>query len=198
MPKFTEQEKEQIRQSLLSKGRELFIQYGLAKTSIDDIVLACEIGKGSFYKFFSSKEELYFAILKNEEEVRETVLNQLFKEELSSKELLSSFFHTSFQFVEENPFLQRVFQNGEHERLMRKLPHEMMAFSEHNMNRGTLAIHTLIERGILPKEDPQVIVGIIKAIMMLRLHKEEIGDELFPKVMEKIIDFIAEGLTKER
>lgn len=74
MPKFTEQEKEQVRQSLLIKGRELFIQYGLAKTSIDDVILACGIGKGTFYKFFASKEELYFEILKNEEEVRETVL----------------------------------------------------------------------------------------------------------------------------
>ncbi|MBY0595390.1 TetR/AcrR family transcriptional regulator [Bacillus bingmayongensis] len=198
MPKFTEQEKEQIRQSLLEKGRELFIQYGLAKTSIDDIVLACGIAKGSFYKFFSSKEELYFEILKNEEEVRETVLNQLFQEKLSSKELLSSFFHTSFQFVEDNPFLQRVFQNGEHERLMRKLPNEMMEFSQYNMERGALAINTLIDRGVLPKDDPQVITGVIQAVMMLRLHKDEIGGELFPKVMDKLIDYVSEGLTNEK
>ncbi|MEE6450290.1 TetR/AcrR family transcriptional regulator [Gottfriedia acidiceleris] len=197
MPKFTDQEKEQIRQSLLIKGKELFIQYGLAKTSIDDIILVCGIGKGTFYKFFSSKEELYLEILKNEEEVRETVLNELFRENLPPKELLSSFFHTSFELVEKNPFLQRVFQNDEHERLSRKLPEQMFEFSEKNRKRGIHAIKILIDRGVLPKKDPQVIVGIIQAVMMIRLHQQEIGYGVFPKVMEQIIEFVSEGFTKE-
>ncbi|MGG1368395.1 TetR/AcrR family transcriptional regulator [Priestia megaterium] len=196
MPKFTEQEKEHIHQSLMEKGRELFIQYGLAKTSIDDIIQACGIAKGSFYKFFQSKEELYFEILKNEEEVRATVLNELFRENLPPKELLTSFFHTSFKFVEDNPFLQRVFQNDEHERLTRKLPQQMMEFTKWQTQRGIDAIQILMERGVLPQENPEVIVGVIQAIMMLRLHKEEIGTDLFPKVMDKLIDYVAIGLTK--
>lgn len=196
MPKFTEQEKEHIHQSLMEKGRELFIQYGLAKTSIDDIIQACGIAKGSFYKFFQSKEELYFEILKNEEEVRETVLSELFRENLPPKELLTSFFHTSFKFVEDNPFLQRVFQNDEHERLTRKLPQQMMKFNKWQTQRGIDAIQILMERGVLPQENPEVIVGVIQAIMMLRLHKEEIGTDLFPKVMDKLIDYVTIGLTK--
>jgi len=196
MPKFTEQEKEHIHQSLMEKGRELFIQYGLAKTSIDDIIQACGIAKGSFYKFFQSKEELYFEILKNEEEVRETVLNELFRENLPPKELLTSFFHTSFKSVEDNPFLQRVFQNDEHERLTRKLPQQMMEFTKWQTQRGIDAIQILMERGVLPQENPEVIVGVIQAIMMLRLHKEEIGTDLFPKVMDKLIDYVTIGLTK--
>ncbi|CAM5783267.1 MULTISPECIES: TetR/AcrR family transcriptional regulator [Brevibacillus] len=198
MPKFTEQEKEQVRQSLLIKGRELFIQYGLAKTSIDDVILACGIGKGTFYKFFASKEELYFEILKNEEEVRETVLRELFRENLPPKELLASFFRTSFELVEKNPFLQRVFQNDEHERLARKLPEQMRQFSQENTERGIRAVELLIERGALPKDDPQVIVGIMQAVMMMRLHKQDIGHEIFADVMDKIIEFVAEGLTREK
>ncbi|MED0673901.1 TetR/AcrR family transcriptional regulator [Aneurinibacillus aneurinilyticus] len=199
MPKFTEEEKEHIRQSLLVKGKELFVKYGLAKTSIDDIILACGIGKGTFYKFFPSKEELYYEILKNEEEVKKTVLNELFREKLSPKELLTSFFHTSFQLVEENPFLQRAFQDGEHERLARKLPkHIVEQFSKEYTERGIQAVNILIERGVLPKEEPEVIVGIMQAIMRMRLYKEKIGNDVFPKVMDRIIEYVAEGLTKEK
>ncbi|WP_028401658.1 TetR/AcrR family transcriptional regulator [Ectobacillus panaciterrae] len=199
MPKFTEKEKEHIRQSLLLKGKELFIKYGLAKTSIDDIILACGIGKGSFYKFYPSKEELYYEILKNEEEVRDTLLSELLRENLPPKELLASFFHTSFQLVEENPFLQRVFQDDDHERLVRKLPKQMIEeLSKEDTERGIYAVNVLIGRGVLPKEDPQVIVGIMKAVMMMRFHKEKIGENVFPKVMEKIIEYVAEGLTKEK
>ncbi|MFI8708725.1 hypothetical protein ACIGHG_16960 [Bacillus sp. NPDC077411] len=80
---------------------------------------------------------------------------------------------------------------------MRKLPNEMMEFSQYNMERGTLVINALIERGVLPKDDSQVITGIIQALMML-LHKDEIGEELFPKVIDKLIEYVSEGLTNKK
>ncbi|MEA0553345.1 TetR/AcrR family transcriptional regulator [Lysinibacillus irui] len=198
MPKFTENEKEQIRQDLFVKGREIFIKYGLAKTSIDEIIRECGIAKGTFYKFFSSKEELYFEILINEVEVRETVLNELFRENLSSRELLNSFFHFSFDSVDKNPFLQSAFQNDEHEKLTRKLPAQMSEFNQNNAKRGIHAVNALINQGMLPKEDPRVIVGIMQAVMSLRLHKKDIGDDIFPIVKDKIIEFVIEGLLKEK
>lgn len=198
MPKFTENEKEQIRQDLLIKGRNIFIKYGLAKTSIDEIIRECGIAKGTFYKFFNSKEELYFEILINEVEVRESVLNELFRENLSPKELLHSFFHFSFDSVEKNPFLQRALQNDEHERLTRKLPAEMSDFNQKNAVRGIHAVNALMNQGTLPKDDPRVIVGIMQAVMTLRLHKQEIGDDIFPLVKDRIIEFVIEGLLKEK
>ncbi|SFI11748.1 hypothetical protein SAMN04488574_101656 [Bacillus sp. 71mf] len=66
------------------------------------------------------------------------------------------------------------------------------------MERGTLVINALIERGVLPKDDSQVITGVIQALMMLRLHKDEIGEELFPKVIDKLIDYVSEGLTNKK
>ncbi|MEI4800870.1 hypothetical protein WAZ07_05935 [Bacillus sp. FJAT-51639] len=65
------------------------------------------------------------------------------------------------------------------------------------MERGTLVINALIERGVLPKDDSQVITGIIQALMML-LHKDEIGEELFPKVIDKLIEYVSEGLTNKK
>lgn len=198
MPKFSETEKEQIRQSLLNKGRELFIQYGLAKTSIDDIVHACGIAKGSFYRFFSSKEELFYVILKQEEEVRANVLMQLFREDLPPKQLIRAFFHKSLELVEENPFFRFLFQDGEYERVIRKLPQALHEeWQSQDVEHGVEAVNRLIKRGVLPNGDPQLIVGIMKAVMLLRLHKDKFGATLFPLVMEKIIDYVSEGLTKE-
>lgn len=198
MPKFTDIEKEHIKQDLLIKGRNIFIKYGLAKTSIDEIIRECGIAKGTFYKFFNSKEELYYEILINEVEIREEVLNELFRKNLTSKELLYSFFHFSFDSVEKNPFLQQVFQNDEHDRLLRKLPAQMSEFNKMNAMRGIEAVNFLMEQGTMPKNDPRVIVGIIQAVMTLRLHKSEIGDDIFPIVKDKIIEFVVEGLLKEK
>ncbi|WCN36453.1 TetR/AcrR family transcriptional regulator [Aneurinibacillus uraniidurans] len=199
MPKFTEAEKAQIHQCLLTKGKELFSKYGLAKTSIDDIVLACGIAKGSFYKFFSSKEELYYVILRHEEKIREQVLGELLREDLSPKELLTSFFKKSLQLVDENPFLQLMFQEGEYERIVRKLPpHLRQETAQEDVEKGMQAVVMLMQRGVLREEDPNVIVGVIKAIMMIRLHKEKIGADIFPDVMNQVIEHVVAGLAVER
>ncbi|TEB06004.1 putative acrEF/envCD operon repressor [Pelotomaculum schinkii] len=197
MSKFNENEKEQIRQCLLTKGKELFIQYGLSKTSIDDLVQACGISKGSFYKFFTSKEELFYVILQNQEEISNRLIGEHLRKNLPPKELISSFFHMAFQMADENPLLQQWFEDGEHERIIRKLPkHLVDDFAQDNDKKGIVFVQALIERGVLKEQDPEVINGVMRAIMMLRLYKEKFGSDLFPKIMDVIIDYISEGLTK--
>jgi len=197
MPKFTESEKEEIRRTLLHKGKELFLKYGLAKTSIDDIVQACGIGKGSFYKFYSSKEELFYAIVKKEEQVRDQALGSLFQEQKSGTELVRSFFETCFRMADENPFLQHMLKEGEYERLVRKLPrHVVEESSREDDEKGKQAIEALMSLGVFREQDPDLIVGILKAVLLLRLHKEKIGEELFPRVMDRLFTYVAKGLTQ--
>ena len=52
MPKFSDSEKERIRQKLMREGERLFAAYGIKKVSIDEIVKAAGIAKGSFYTFY--------------------------------------------------------------------------------------------------------------------------------------------------
>ncbi|HBV98484.1 MAG: TetR family transcriptional regulator [Peptococcaceae bacterium BICA1-7] len=197
MSKFNDSEREQIRQCLLNKGKELFIQYGLHKTSIDDLVQACGIGKGSFYKFFSSKEELFYVILNKQEEIRNRLIVEHLNEDLPPKELISSFFHLAYKLADENPLLQQWLQDGEAERITRKLPeHLIKGFSQDHTEKGILFVKTLIQRGVLREQDPEVIEGVLRTILMLCLLKDKIGSDLFPKIMDVIIDYISEGLTK--
>lgn len=197
MSKFTENEKEQIRQCLLTKGKELFIKYGLSKTSIDDLVQACGIAKGSFYKFFSSKEELFYVILNKQDEIRNRLIVEHLRENLPPKEMISSFFHLAFKLADENALLLQWFQDGEFERITRRLPkHLIEEASQDHTEKGIVFVQALIERGVLREQDPEVVVGVMRAIMMLRLYKEKLGNDIFPKIMNVIIDCIAEGLTK--
>lgn len=198
MAKFSEGEKERIRECLLAKGKELFLQYGLAKTSIDDIVQACGIAKGSFYKFYSSKEELFYVILQKQEEIPRQLMEELLQKDLPPKEMLASFFHTAFKLADENVLLRQWFKDGEYERVIRKLPRELLEeTSQGHINKGISFVETLIQRGILRDEDPEVVTGVMKAIMLLRLHKEQLGDEIFPRIMDIIIECVAEGLSKK-
>lgn len=59
----TDQEKELQRQKLMTKARELVLDFGVKKVSIDDIVKAAGMAKGSFYHHFSGKEELLMQLV---------------------------------------------------------------------------------------------------------------------------------------
>lgn len=60
---FTEYETEQLRKALLKETRRCAVTLGMKKTSVDQLTKAVGIAKGSFYKFYESKELLFFAVL---------------------------------------------------------------------------------------------------------------------------------------
>lgn len=57
------QQKQEKKQSLLTAARELFIENGVAKTSIDQIASRAQVAKGTFYLYFRDKEDLLQALI---------------------------------------------------------------------------------------------------------------------------------------
>jgi AcrR family transcriptional regulator len=62
-PKISEEAKEERKQLLLHAALECFAKNGYYATSVDDIVAFANLSKGSFYNYFSSKEELFISLL---------------------------------------------------------------------------------------------------------------------------------------
>lgn len=58
-----EQQKQEKKQSLLTAARELLIENGVAKTSIDQIASRAQVAKGTFYLYFRDKEDLLQALI---------------------------------------------------------------------------------------------------------------------------------------
>ena len=64
MPKmYSPEEREHIEKRLLETAGECLSLYGVRRTTVDEIVKRAHIAKGSFYLFYSSKEELFLALL---------------------------------------------------------------------------------------------------------------------------------------
>jgi TetR/AcrR family transcriptional repressor of nem operon len=53
---------EQRRADLLAAGQALFIEKGIAATSLEDITTGAGVSKGLFYLYFRSKEDMVFAL----------------------------------------------------------------------------------------------------------------------------------------
>ena len=62
---FTDYEAEQLHKALLKETRRCAVTLGMKKTSVDQLTKAIGIAKGSFYKFYESKEMAFFAVLES-------------------------------------------------------------------------------------------------------------------------------------
>jgi AcrR family transcriptional regulator len=58
-----EREKQMRQREILGSARELFLQKGYHNTTLEEIALHAEFGKGTIYNYFSSKEELFYGML---------------------------------------------------------------------------------------------------------------------------------------
>ena len=60
---FTQQEKRFIRRELRRVAREFASSIGMRRTTVEQLAAAAGISKGAFYKFYDTKELLFFEVL---------------------------------------------------------------------------------------------------------------------------------------
>ncbi|MCP4895840.1 MAG: TetR/AcrR family transcriptional regulator [bacterium] len=72
-------DRETKRTTLLDAAMAVFVRKGFARTRVADIATEADVGKGTVYEYFASKEALFFAVF---ERIQEDIASEL-KPELS-------------------------------------------------------------------------------------------------------------------
>ncbi len=97
------------REEILSAAEKVFAAKGFFPTTMSDIARRAEFGTGTLYKYFKSKEELYFTLI--DEKVEE--INRLVKTELSQRdsavERIKKVLRLQFEFIERNRDFFRIY-----------------------------------------------------------------------------------------
>ncbi|HEX5891394.1 MAG TPA: TetR/AcrR family transcriptional regulator [Nitrososphaeraceae archaeon] len=83
-PRVTDQYKTEVKEKIVQAAITTFSKYGYDKTRMDDIAKSANLGKGTLYLYFKSKEELFYAISENSIKELKEQLSKLFskKEDL--------------------------------------------------------------------------------------------------------------------
>jgi len=97
------------REEILSSAEKVFAAKGFFPTTMSDIAREAEFGTGTLYKYFKSKEELYFTLI--DEKVEE--MSRLVEAELSQKtsaiERIKKVLGLQFEFIERNRDFFRIY-----------------------------------------------------------------------------------------
>lgn len=196
MPKFTDAEKESIKQDMMKAAHRCFIAKGLKNTSIEEITSSVSIAKSSFYVFFESKEKLYLELLVLEGEEIERRIWPLVEQAKDLREAIKVYLQEMSAALESNILTQRLITNLEEYNLVsRKIGPE---YSATKTLRSIVPLMEFIEKNQnqLIDEDMEVIAGVIRASLAMMIHKNDIGEEIYPRVQDILFNGVANELTK--
>lgn len=199
MPTFTEEKRDRVRESLRENGRELFARYGIRKTAITELTEPAGIGKGTFYQFYDSKEDLYVDILiQDREEIVPRILNESFEAHDDPQEAISAFLTLGMDEIESNPFFRKIIVEDELDELR---AHHTEENRKPGDKHDTAYILPYIEEwyaeGRISGPNPETIVDVLNAVAYLTLHMEDIGEDRYPAVRDTLIAAVAAELTDE-
>lgn len=188
MPKrYSEEERAYIRKRLKEEAVSCMGQFGIRRTTVDEIVKRVNIPKGTFYLFYKSKELLLFDVIQEQHELINQKLYQeisRFSNEPFSVEKLTDVIFEFYKMTEEMPMFQ-LMDSQEIELLVRKLPREVV---EAHLQDDTDSIQKLFSFLPVKKEvDIKVVSAAFHAIYYATLHKDEIGEEGYDEALRMLI-----------
>ena len=182
---FTEYETEQLRKALLKETRHCAVTLGMKKTSVDQLTKAVGIAKGSFYKFYESKEMLFFAVLEGIHSELYGVADQALSETASlptSERVAKAILAVCKRLSDTGDM---IFIENDAKPLLQRLPEEVKKVHYHD---DETHIRQLLEKyDLVPKSGTSLAVATVFGLILTVSHKEQIG-ELYPQVLETLVN----------
>ncbi|MFZ6638613.1 TetR/AcrR family transcriptional regulator [Undibacterium sp. TC4M20W] len=173
-----ERRKDARPQELLAAALDLFVERGFAATRLDDVARAAGVSKGTLYLYFSSKEELFKAV------VRESIVPLIGEAE----SVIEQFEGNSEELFR---LIMKTWWGSIGNTKLSGLPKLMMAeagnfpelarfYQEEVINRGENLVMTMLKRGMARGEIRSVDVEIdarilIAPMIMMMIWKHSQG-----------------------
>ncbi|GGP10677.1 TetR/AcrR family transcriptional regulator [Oceanobacillus neutriphilus] len=187
------------RQRLFESARNLFLEQGFKKTNVAAITERAEVAVGTFYKYFASKEQIFFEVYQAENERAKRLIVSQINLDQSPKEVINQFLKSMIQTSEENPILSEWYRNTEISQII------MEHIQEPDIWQNSYVYSFLIENIKRWRETGQfrkdieldTIIALFNALVVVDNRKEDIGSQHYPQVLELLAEMIVDGLSTE-
>ncbi len=190
-----ERERAARREQILQAAREVFLQKGFGSATMDEIAQRAELGKGTLYSYFRTKEELYVTVMSEGLQILFDRIEETLSLPLGPEEIIRRLGEVYYEYYLEHRDYFRVFFFLEHGEVSKELPRELI---QGNIERGTRCLRLfaeVVERGI--REGIFATVDPWKAAVafwgatngILFLFEEEVNREIIGTDVEQLIHY---------
>jgi AcrR family transcriptional regulator len=100
-------------EKILAVAARLFASHRFHETRMEDIAAAAEVGKGTLYRYFQDKDELYTALLVRAGEQLESRLQHALASAATAREKLEAIVSALIEYFDEQPHVLDIIQHAE-------------------------------------------------------------------------------------
>lgn len=114
-----EREQQERENYIISKSIELFCEYGFENVSMDQIAKESEFTKRTVYRYFQSKEDLYFAAIFQGHQILYAILKESILNGNTGFEKLRSCFYAYYDYCKTYPALAQLVNKRQYIKLQK-------------------------------------------------------------------------------
>ena len=202
-------EKKQLsRRKILDAAREVFFRDGFMAANLDEVAQKAGVAKGTLYRYFESKAELYVAVLVHNADAFVERMQQTIDPVLSPDEQIRRIGLFYFKHYCENREYFRIFCAIENQRLIGELPEKLVRAVTDVWTRCLQILSDQITRGVREGSfrdcDPWEMANIFWIVANGLIQTEEYPErrdlrarDLEP-VFESAVDLLIAGLRPSK
>lgn len=181
MPRaFTDAESDRIRARLKQAAAAAFARRGVRGTTVADLARAAGISKGAFYGFYDSKESLLLEIVGELELAMHAEIEAAVRADPAHG--LDVLVDSALHALERMPVLAVVMSEEGLRLIASRPPEDQQEWLERDVRLVRRVVAVLEEAGGAPGVREPVLLGLLRSLVFVGLHREEIGAHLVDEV----------------
>ncbi len=163
-----EEKKALSRRRILESAREVFFRDGFMSANLDEVADKAGVAKGTLYRYFDSKAELYVAVLAHNGKIFEEKMRETLSPELSAPEQIRCTARFYFDHYVQNRDYFQIFWAIENQSVIGELPkgviEEVTKLWEQCVQIVSEIVRDGIERGSFVRCDPWEVANLLWTI----------------------------------
>ena len=184
------------KEAILQAAKALFSEKGYKGTSISDITERAGIAAGTFYLYFESKIQLFMDIyLSENKKLKRDVMGKV---DLAAdpRTVIKQVMMLNMEGMNANPILREWYNRDVFAKIEEKYREENGLDQVDFMYSIFLDIvkKWQAEGTMRDDFDGDLIMAMFTAIINIDFHKEEIGIQYFPQILDYLFGFLMDGL----
>ena len=205
-----EREKVQRRDDLLRAAKKVFFKKGLHNATIDDVAAEAEVGKGTVYLYFDTKETILAHLLLEGLEELVTILETAYApdQKLAARTRLRRIANAYLEFFQTNPEYYRLMMAFDRGHFQETVDPQIYKQVHHRSLRGlewvVRAIDQAKEEGVMDVDDTRHAASVLWAglngVLVLLSHplRADIVASDLESMYQSMIEVLIKGLKKHR
>ena len=186
-----------IKARIKESGKKLFSDKGYKDTNVAEITKIAGVATGTFYNYYPSKDKLFIEIyLEENTKLKKSIMDSVHLEG-DPITVMKEMMLLNYRGMNSNPILKEWYNKEVFHKIERNFREEKGLDSVDFLYGSFIEIvkKWQNERKMRNDIDAEMIMAIFTALINIDTHKEEIGLQYFPQILEYLAEFIMDGLT---